>query len=177
MAARADKVVPWFAGWPSPWSLLAEATSIASARAPMTESGVGSADGLLPYGPTVPGSHRAGPCDPGGAPYGRTEYGRPRCARGRIPGTGKGLSSFQACGIACDGFRFGLDFSRRPCNHGRQGGGAACVGGGQSGLASDDAPNRPAEGCSVPSHSALAVLAEINRQRKGQLSCDPDPLR
>ena len=70
VAARADKLAPWFTGWASPWSLLAEATSIASARAPMAESGVGSADGLLPYASTVPGSHRAGPCDPGAAPYG-----------------------------------------------------------------------------------------------------------
>ena len=73
MADAADKLRPWFTGWASPWSLLAEATSIASARAPMAESGVESADGLFPYASTVPGSHRAGPGDPGGALYGRTE--------------------------------------------------------------------------------------------------------
>ena len=54
---------------------------MASARAPMAELGVGSAEGHLPYAPTVPGSHRAGPCDPGGAPYGRTEYGRQESVR------------------------------------------------------------------------------------------------
>ena len=63
--------------------------SFASARAPMAESGVESADGLLFYASTVPGSHRAGPCDPGGAPYGRTEYGRSRRAAGRNPRRGK----------------------------------------------------------------------------------------
>ena len=85
VATTVDKLVPWFAGWASPWSLLAEATSIASARAPMAESGVESADGLLFYASTVPGSHRAGPCDPGGAPYGRTEVGRSRRHRTQIP--------------------------------------------------------------------------------------------
>ena len=40
------------------------------------------------------------------------------------------------------------------------------MGRGQSGLASDDAPNRHAEGCNALSHSALAATAELNRQRK-----------
>jgi hypothetical protein len=43
----------------------------------MAESAVESADGHLPYALMVPGSHRAGPGDPGGALYGWTEYGRP----------------------------------------------------------------------------------------------------
>ena len=38
------------------------------------------------------------------------------------------------------------------------------MGRGQSGLASDDAPGRHAEGCSVPSHSAPAATAKLNRQ-------------
>ena len=57
----------------------------------MAESSVGSAEGHLPYDPTVPRSHRAGPCGPGGAPYGRPEYGRSRRRSDAIPGTGKGL--------------------------------------------------------------------------------------
>jgi hypothetical protein len=36
------------------------------------ESAAESAGGHLPYAPTVPGSHRTGPGDPGGALYGRT---------------------------------------------------------------------------------------------------------
>ena len=39
----------------------------------------------------VPGSHRAGPYDPGGAPYGRREHGRFRRSAGRIPRCGKGV--------------------------------------------------------------------------------------
>ena len=37
----------------------------------------------------VPGSRRTGPCDPGGAPHGRGEHGRPRCPVHRIPRRGK----------------------------------------------------------------------------------------
>ena len=65
VATTVDKVVPWFAGWASPWSLLAEATSIASARAPMAELGVGSADGpiflMLPRSRGAIGRVRATP--------------------------------------------------------------------------------------------------------------------
>ena len=43
----------------------------------------------------VPGSHRAGPYDPGGAPYGRREHGRFRRTDGQIPGGGKGLNALQ----------------------------------------------------------------------------------
>ena len=57
----------------------------------MAGSGALSAFGHLPYASTVPGSHRAVPCDPGGAPYGRTEYGRSRRAAGRNPRRGKGV--------------------------------------------------------------------------------------
>ena len=57
----------------------------------MAESSVGSAGGHLPYAPTVPGSHRAGPCGPGGGPYGRTEYERAISRANGIPGKGKGL--------------------------------------------------------------------------------------
>jgi hypothetical protein len=37
----------------------------------------------------VPGSRRTGPCDPGGAPHGRGEHGRPRRPVHRIPRGGK----------------------------------------------------------------------------------------
>ena len=39
----------------------------------------------------VPGSHRAGPYDPGGAPYGRREHGRFRRSAGRSARGGKGV--------------------------------------------------------------------------------------
>ena len=91
MAAGADKVVPWFSGWACLWPAGQRAASIEPRRPTMIGSDFGSAEGHFPFASTVPGNHRAGPCDPGGAPYGRTEYGRPRCARGRIPGPGKGL--------------------------------------------------------------------------------------
>jgi len=45
------------------------------------------------YAPAVPGSHRAGPCGPGGAPHGRRECGRPRCAAIAISGRGEGVKS------------------------------------------------------------------------------------
>ena len=61
-------------------------------RAKMAISGVGSAEGHLPYTPTVPGSHRAGPCGPRGAPYGRTECGRSRRTQNESPVGGKGLT-------------------------------------------------------------------------------------
>ena len=57
----------------------------------MTESGLLSAGGPLPLTQAVPGNLRTGPCGPGGAPYGRTEYGRSRRSRGRSPGVVKGL--------------------------------------------------------------------------------------
>ena len=61
----------------------------------MAESGLLSAGGPLPLPLTqaVPGNLSTGPCGPGGAPYGRTEYGRSRRSRGRSPGDVKGLSS------------------------------------------------------------------------------------
>ena len=40
----------------------------------------------------VPGSHRAGPYDPGGAPYGPREHGRFRRTDGQIPRGGKGVN-------------------------------------------------------------------------------------
>ena len=92
MAAGAGKLVAQFSGCTGLEPTGGRATSIERRRPPMPELGVGSAGGHFPYAWAVPGSHRAGPCDPGGAPYGRTEYGRPRCARGRIPGKGKGLT-------------------------------------------------------------------------------------
>ena len=91
MAAGAGKLVAQFSGCTGLEPTGGRATSMERRRPPMPELGVGSAGGHFPYAWAVPGSHRAGPCDPGGAPYGRTEYGRPRCARGRIPGVGKGL--------------------------------------------------------------------------------------
>ena len=57
----------------------------------MTESGLLSAGGPLPLTQAVPGNISTGPCGPGGAPYGRTEYGRSRRSRGRSPGVVKGL--------------------------------------------------------------------------------------
>ena len=86
MAAGADKVVPWFSGWACLWPTGQRAASIEPRRPTMIGSDFGSAEGHFPFASTVPGNHRAGPCDPGGALYGRTECGRPRCARGRIPG-------------------------------------------------------------------------------------------
>ena len=47
--------------------------------------------GPLPLTQAVPGNISTGPCGPGGAPYGRTEYGRSRRSRGRSPGVVKGL--------------------------------------------------------------------------------------
>ena len=41
----------------------------------------------------VPGSHRAGPYDPGGAPYGRRGHGRFRRTDGRTDREGKGVKS------------------------------------------------------------------------------------
>ena len=52
------------------------------------------AGGHLFYASTVPGSLWAGPCDPRGAPYGRTEVGRSRRPRGRNPRGGKGVNGF-----------------------------------------------------------------------------------
>ena len=98
MAAGAGKLVAQFSGCTGLEPTGGRAASIERRRPPMPELGVGSAGGHFPYAWAVPGSHRAGPCDPGGAPYGRTEYGRPRCARGRIPGVGKGLN--KGCGAA-----------------------------------------------------------------------------
>ena len=71
----------WCHGSPAghAWSLLVtggRAASIEPRRPRTAESAVESADGHLPYAPTVPGSHRAGPGDPGGALYGRREHGR-----------------------------------------------------------------------------------------------------
>ena len=69
-------------------------------RAPtagMAESAEESAGGHLPYAPTVPGSHRAGPGDPGGALYGRTDYRRPRRSDGRNPRQGKGVNFPLSC--------------------------------------------------------------------------------
>ena len=43
----------------------------------------------------VPGSHRAGPYDPGGAPYGRRGHGRFRRTDGRYPRGGKGVNARQ----------------------------------------------------------------------------------
>jgi hypothetical protein len=83
-------VVPWFSGWACLEPTGQRAASIEPRRPTMTEAHFGSAEGHFPYASAVPGNHWAGPCDPGGALYGRTECGRSRCARGRIPGGGKG---------------------------------------------------------------------------------------
>ena len=61
--------------------------------AKMAKSGLEPGDDPHSFAPAVPGSHRAGPCDPGGAPHGRREHGRLRRPRGRHPGGGKGLSA------------------------------------------------------------------------------------
>ena len=84
--------MPWFTGWMWP------------------SAAVGAMDGTwLTLGPTlvkvlvlpaqdphfftlaVPGSHRAGPYDPGGAPYGRRGHGRFRRTDGRSARRGKGV--------------------------------------------------------------------------------------
>ena len=53
----------------------------------------------------VPGSHRAGPYDPGGAPYGRREHGRFRRSAGRIPRCGKGVNTlFHTAGYVTQGY-------------------------------------------------------------------------
>ena len=59
----------------------------------MTESGLLSAGGPLPLTQAVPGNLSTGPCGPGGAPYGRTEYGRSRGARHRISGGMEGVNT------------------------------------------------------------------------------------
>ena len=59
-------------------------------RAPtdrMAESAAEFADGHLPFAPLVPGSHRAGPGDPGGALHGRTT---PTDGRTESPAGGRG---------------------------------------------------------------------------------------
>ena len=91
VAAGSDKLVPWFTGWACLEPTGARAASIEPRRPRTAESAVESADGHLPYALTVPGSHRAGPGDPGGALYGRTDYGRPRRSDGRFPRHGKGV--------------------------------------------------------------------------------------
>ena len=63
----------------------------------MAESGLLSAGGPLRLNQAVPGNLSTGPCGPGGAPYGRTEYGRSRRSRGRSPGVVKGLMFVQGC--------------------------------------------------------------------------------
>ena len=64
----------------------------------MAESGLLSAGGPLPLTQAVPGNLSTGPCGPGGAPYGRTEYGRSRRSRGRSPGVVKGLINVKPLG-------------------------------------------------------------------------------
>ena len=78
--------MPWFTGWTFTSSLQGR-HDLRRAREPwMVVSGVLLYDGHLPYGPAVPGSHRATSCDLWGDPYGRTEcrgyMGRPN----RVPG-------------------------------------------------------------------------------------------
>ena len=99
VAARADKLVPWFPG-SACLEPTAEGEASIEARRPRTaESAAESADGHHPYALTVPGSHRAGPGDPGGALYGWTDDGHgPDRGDGRpvsnliISVGGKGLS-------------------------------------------------------------------------------------
>ena len=91
VAAADAKLVPWFTGWQAPLGSIQPMALQAPQQPKLAEWGVVSADCHLPYAPTVPGSHWSGPCDPGGAPYGRTEYGRSRQRADGIPGEGKGL--------------------------------------------------------------------------------------
>ena len=65
----------------------------------MAEGSVTAAGGPVPYAATVPGRHRATSGDLGGAPYGRTECGRPRGRAVGIPGKGKGLSKITSQNI------------------------------------------------------------------------------
>ncbi len=53
----------------------------------------------------VPGSRRTGPCDPGGAPHGRGEHGRPRCPVHRIPRRGKRVNRVQRGGTTPEALR------------------------------------------------------------------------
>ena len=92
VAAADAKLVPWFTGWQAPLGSIQPMALQAPQQPKLAEGGVVSADCHLPYAPAVPGSHRAGPCDPGGAPYGRRPLRRHRTA---FPGVGKGL------GIGC----------------------------------------------------------------------------
>ena len=63
-------------------------------RDPIWEfSGLQSAEAHLPLALTVPGSHRATPCGPGGAPYGRTECGRTRGGAHSNSRDGKGVNN------------------------------------------------------------------------------------
>jgi hypothetical protein len=74
VAAGSDKLVPWFTGWacleagqpPSSPDTAQDGRWPSRQPSPLV-------GGHLPYAPTVPGSHRAGPGDPGGALYGRTD--------------------------------------------------------------------------------------------------------
>ena len=70
--------MPWFSGWAAPIGSMADGLRHARWKPPTAEWGVQPAEGHLPYALTVSGSHWSTPCDPGGAPYGRMEYGRSR---------------------------------------------------------------------------------------------------
>ena len=60
-------------------------------RPKMAESSLFSAGGHLPLTQAVPGNLRTGPGGPAGPPYGRTEHGRSRGARGRTSRVRKGV--------------------------------------------------------------------------------------
>ena len=59
----------------------------------MAESSLFSAGGHLPLTQAVPGNLRTGHGGPAGPPYGRTEHGRSRGARGRTSRVRKGVKS------------------------------------------------------------------------------------
>ena len=92
MATADSKLVPLFDGWDCPLDSILPMAPAAPQRPRTAVLGGLSADGHFPYALTVPGSLWAGPCDPGGAPYGRTEVGRSRRMRGRSTGVGMGLN-------------------------------------------------------------------------------------
>ena len=62
----------------------------------MAEKGLLSAGDPPSFALAVSGNLRTGPCGHAGPPYGRTEHGRSRGARGRTPRDRKGVNPYPA---------------------------------------------------------------------------------
>ena len=87
----------WLHGLPAMSDLCIESAfhrSSSQKRPKMAESSLFSAGGHLPLTWAVPGNPRTGPGGPAGPPYGRTEHGRSRGARGRSSRRGKGVKTW-----------------------------------------------------------------------------------